>query len=236
MNIKNLIENKTVLYVLLFLSITNIIGYLYIENFDAIVLFIAVGYLSTFFSKNMIINLITPLIVTNLLFSNGSRYEGMKNTIDEEETSKKQSTKEKKESIKNKKQRKEDKECEGAECKPKKQTFSNQKLSPAPTDESNNDIKEKHIDYSATLESAYDNLQNMLGDKEMKHLSSDTKQLITQQKELMDTMQSMAPILKNANSVLETLDLGQVNGAMGSLTSLMGKIGMGSKKKINELQ
>lgn len=235
MDFKKLLENKTLLYVLLFLAITNVVGYLYVENFDAIVLFVAVGYLSTFFSKNMIVNLITPIIITNMLFSNGRRYEGMENKDDEDKKhSDKNNTKNKhnKETMKDKKHQGSDEECEGAECKPKKSSFSTQKLSPASTDNNKQKKdKERHIDYSSTLESAYDNLQGMLGDKKMSHLSDDTKKLITQQKELMDTMQSMAPILKNANSVLKTLDLGEVNGAMGSLTSLMGKIGMGTKKQ-----
>lgn len=242
MKLPELFKNKYVLYIVLFLAITNIVGYLHVENYNAIVLFIACGYLSTFFSKNMIINLLVPLVVTNLVFATKSGIEGMKNKNCE----------------KCKKCKKcvnglcEDDGCEKCECsegmetkenkkknekntqnkKDKKNGFANKKLSPSPATESEEDEVEgngKHIDYSATLEQAYDNLQNIIGDGGMQNLTKDTKDLIKQQKSLMKTMESMAPILKNANNILGGLDMSQMNNAMGSLSSLMGKVGLSGK-------
>ena len=55
-NIKSLLKDKNVLYVVLFLAVTNLFGYLMAGNFDAIMLFLVAGFASTYFSKNMIIS------------------------------------------------------------------------------------------------------------------------------------------------------------------------------------
>ncbi len=215
MDLSDLLKSKTVLYVVLFLAITNVVGYIYVQNFEAIVFFLAVAYLSTHFSKNMIVNLGVPMLVTNMIFTRRGVYEGMEN---KEDTEKEGMKKAKKEGMKKAKK-------EGME----KQKFSNRKLSPSPASESEEDAATgKRIDYSSTLEQAYDNLQDILGDGGMENLTSETRDLIKQQKSLMKTMQSMAPILKNANSVLSNVDMSQMNSAMGSISSLLGGFG-GSK-------
>ena len=65
-----------------------------LRNFDAIVFFFVVGFLSTYFSKNMIIIMIIAMISTNLLVGSkllGSYKEGMqtKDTPKKEDTKKK---------------------------------------------------------------------------------------------------------------------------------------------------
>lgn len=229
MAFKALLQSRSLLYVLLFLAISNVVGYLYLEDYQSVVMFIVVGYLSTFFSKNMIVNLLAPIIVTNVLFTSGRIMEGMKGDKDENDTDegKEDETKEAKKPTK--------KVVKKAPAKAKKpakgvsQGFTSnntRKLAPAAASESVEDEEVgKHIDYSATLEQAYDNLQNILGDGGMESLSKDTKDLIKQQQSLMKTMQSMAPILKNANGILSKLDMSQMNGAMGSISSLMSKFG-----------
>lgn len=80
LNLNSFLKDKNVLYVVLFLAITNIFGYLMLRNFDAIVFFFVVGFLSTYFSKNMIIVMIIAMISTNLLVGSkllGSYKEGI---------------------------------------------------------------------------------------------------------------------------------------------------------------
>jgi hypothetical protein len=80
LKLNSLLKDKNVLYVILFLAITNIFGYLMLRNFDAIVFFFVVGFLSTYFSKNMIVVMIIAMISTNLLVGTkllGKYKEGM---------------------------------------------------------------------------------------------------------------------------------------------------------------
>ena len=60
-----LLQNKYVLYAVLIIAILNIIGYLAAKNMDAVLFFILVGLLTTYFSRNMIIVLAICIVATN---------------------------------------------------------------------------------------------------------------------------------------------------------------------------
>ena len=84
-----LVKDKNVLYVIFFLAVCNVLGYLTVSNFDAVVLFLVVGFLTTYFSKNMIIVLLVSMITTNLFVANKKgRREGMENKEDAKEVDK----------------------------------------------------------------------------------------------------------------------------------------------------
>ena len=61
------LKNKYVLYVLLVLAIINVLGYVGLQDYDSLALFVAVGVLSTYFSKNMAVNLLLAIVVTSLI-------------------------------------------------------------------------------------------------------------------------------------------------------------------------
>lgn len=71
--ISKLLTNKYVLYIITFLAIMNVIGYMINSQYQAVVVFILVGCIMTYFSKNMIIILLTPLLFTALLISMARR-------------------------------------------------------------------------------------------------------------------------------------------------------------------
>lgn len=78
MSLKSVLQNKYVCYLVLFISIMNILGYLAIQDFDSLVVFVAIGLLSSYFSKNMIIILGSALIGTNMIYANNKIHEGFK--------------------------------------------------------------------------------------------------------------------------------------------------------------
>ena len=82
---EKLLQNKYVLYLVLFIAVTNILGYLAIEDFRSLMVFIAVAALASHFSKNMIVVLGSALIGTNVLYASSRMREGFKegNTSDE---------------------------------------------------------------------------------------------------------------------------------------------------------
>ena len=102
----------------------------------------------------------------------------------------------------------------------KKQGFRDMgnKIRPAKvnaSDELNDDeIIGKRIDYAATIEQAYDHLESMLGDKGMAGLTGETERLIKQQKTLMETLSTMAPVLETAKSTLGALNMTGLFGGM----------------------
>ena len=79
------------------------------------------------------------------------------------------------------------------------------------------------IDYAETTKQAYDNLQKMLGADGMKGLASETQKLVAQQKELVDSLGQMAPVLNSAKSTLDSLNLPDMKGITNILSTLKGK-------------
>jgi len=224
-----ILKNKYVLYVLLVLAIINVLGYVALQDYDSLALFVAVGVLSTYFSKNMAVNLLLAIAVTSLIAVNKRVVEGMKNEDDDEEEEKP-----KKKAKKAKKGKKEGMNftgCEaGTEC-PENATCNSQSdcrnitsgfqnnvppSSPSSVNEDDDEAVGDRIDYAATMEQAYDNLQTMLGDDGIKSITSETKKLVNQQKDLMKTLNSMAPVLNTAKETLSGMDLPNI-GEMGNL-------------------
>jgi hypothetical protein len=67
-----------------FLAVFNLFAYIIMNNFNAIILFILVGYITYLFSKNMAIVLLVALLITNLFMSsknNRMGREGMANGV-----------------------------------------------------------------------------------------------------------------------------------------------------------
>ena len=67
------------------------------------------------------------------------------------------------------------------------------------------------VDYASTMESAYDNLDRMLGSDSIRQLSGDTQKLMANQQKLFDTMKTMEPALASAKQMLQGLDMGGLN-------------------------
>ena len=85
MDFKLLLKNRNVLYVVLFLSVANVFHYLMAKQLDAVAFFIIIGFLSTYFSKNMIVVMLTAIISTFLLVQInllGRVQEGMEDNVD----------------------------------------------------------------------------------------------------------------------------------------------------------
>ena len=223
-----ILKNKYVLYVLLVLAIINVLGYVALQDYDSLALFVAVGVLSTYFSKNMAVNLLLAIAVTSLIAVNKRVVEGMKNEDDDEEEKPKKK-KGKKEGMKEGQTNFNG--CQaGTEC-PENATCNSQSdcrnitsgfqnnvppSSPSSVNEDDDEAVGDRIDYAATMEQAYDNLQSMLGDDGIKSITSETKKLVNQQKDLMKTLNSMAPVLNTAKETLSGMDLPNI-GEMGNL-------------------
>ena len=71
-----MLENKYVLYFVLFLTLINLLGYMILGNFNAIIFFILAAFLTANFSKNMIVVLSIPLILTSVFMVGKAVKEG----------------------------------------------------------------------------------------------------------------------------------------------------------------
>ena len=218
-NLKALLKNKIVLYVVLFFAVTNLFGYLMTRNFDAVILMLVVGIVASNFSKNMIIILGVSVLTTSFAASNGligSVVEGLDdNTKDEGDKKKK---KEKKEGL--------------LRLRPKKI-----KQSTTDDEEEEDEVvvgadeteqkgasggKQSNIDYASTLEKAYDNLDTLLNSDAINKMSDETERLGHKQKQLMKNIDKLEPMMQKAGGMLQNFD---VEGMMGKMEGMMKGLG-----------
>ena len=203
--LKSILKDKNVLYIVFFLALVNLFGYLLAGNLDAVIFFLILGYLTSYFSKNMIVVMLAAIILTNLFVS--SRYLGQKPLL---------------EGMKN--GDKDIKEVDESE------TSSN--ASPKPVDEAEEQAEatgKPNVDYSATLEAAYDNIDKLLSSDALSNMSNETQRLAEKQQKLMGNIQKLEPMMNNAAGLLDKLDTGKITQLMSNLE---GKIqGMNGGKK-----
>jgi hypothetical protein len=76
------------------------------------------------------------------------------------------------------------------------------------------------LDYAATIEQSYANLDQLLGNDSIKQLTTDTQKLMHQQQTLFNTMNQMVPVLEGAQNMLSNLN---VNGLTESLKGMVPK-------------
>ena len=88
---KNLIYNKTVLYLIFIIALMNLFLIFQENDVFSIVFFFLIGFLTTFFSKNMIVILCMSLFFTNVLkygraAAGHSRIEGFEEEMAKEKS------------------------------------------------------------------------------------------------------------------------------------------------------
>ena len=76
MKVPMLLKNKYVLYSLLLIGVVNILGYIALEDYNSMALIIILGVLSSYFSKNMSVNLLIAIVGTSLVAINNKVTEG----------------------------------------------------------------------------------------------------------------------------------------------------------------
>jgi hypothetical protein len=76
------------------------------------------------------------------------------------------------------------------------------------------------LDYAATIEQSYGNLDNLLGSDAIRQLTSDTKNLMKQQQTLFNTMNQMVPVLEGAKNMLGGFDVKGLTESLKNIGSI----------------
>lgn len=218
---RDALTNKYVLYVLLFLAMMNVIAFLATDNFISLAIFALIGVLVSYFTKNMSMVLIVTLVVSSFLHITRKTVETMVNKDD------------KKKNKKNKKEGMENQEDDFEDAAPVKESDSDEESDNE--DEKSDEApmmdkkKKGSVNHQKTIEEAYGNIENVLGNKNFKKMSKDAMTLMEQQEKLTESMNSMAPLIQNAGSLLEKMDVEAMTGMLQNL----GGMNFGGKKKKN---
>ena len=70
MKVPAFLKNKYVLYFLVLIAIVNVLGYISLEKYNSMALFVVMILLSRYFSKNTAINILIALCVTSIVTLN----------------------------------------------------------------------------------------------------------------------------------------------------------------------
>jgi hypothetical protein len=65
--VETMLHDKNVLYIVAFLAIMNFFGYVVLRDSYALLIFLSVGFITTYFSKNMTVVLLSTLLFTNFI-------------------------------------------------------------------------------------------------------------------------------------------------------------------------
>tara|TARA_Y100000996_G_scaffold378686_1_gene331498 strand:- start:80 stop:700 length:621 start_codon:yes stop_codon:yes gene_type:complete len=203
MKLKSLLKNKNFLYFVLFIAVVNTFGYLMIRDTKSVILFALVGLLTSYFTKNMIIVLLSAIVVTNLYAGSilGLRIkEGMENHGEEEHEEETES-------------------LEHSEDGKKKKKTKEKMSSLKPADYPPSGKKPK-LDPSGTLEAAYDHLDKLLDSGALDKMSTETQNLAAQQDKLLKNIDKLEPMLSRAEGMMNNMS--KMGGVKKRLDNMLG--------------
>ena len=215
--VKNLLRSKLVLYATVIFTLLNVLGYMMNKCNYTVAFFILTAFVTSLFTKNMILVLGGSIALTNTFmickvvkekFTGGYEVEGMKN---------------KKEGNENEEKKKEKKE-ENTEEKKKEEGTTTENL----TSHEDNDKEEEftgfrknnnQLDYAATVENAYGDLDKILGSDGIKNLTRDTERLMKEQQKLGKVMENMGPMVGQVKEMMKSM------GGSKGMEAMMAKAG-----------
>ena len=229
-------KSKYFLYTMLFLAISTVLGFLSMQNYRAVVLFVVVAFAMHHFTKNMGVVLLTAIIVSNII-SVKSTIEGMSG--DDAEKAKSYG-KNMSKGNKNKKSNggddaeddtendaKDDAEDDAGDDA-EDDTEKTGEEGMAPIDyKMGDDVDDDVINRKSTQQAAYSNLNKIIGGAGFEKMTKDTEELIKQQNNLAKAMNSMTPLIQNAEKMMSGLNLDKFSGMIDKLSG--GVTGAGKK-------
>ena len=92
------------------------------------------------------------------------------------------------------------------------------------------DDDEDMIDIKSTQQAAYENLNKIIGDKGFAKMTQDTEKLMSQQENLAKAMESIGPLVQNAEKMMKGLNLDKFSGMLDKLNGMMGSSPAGASQ------
>ena len=224
-----LLHSKVVLYVTAIFTLVNIFGYMMMGCTYTVTFFALAAFITSMFTKNMIIILGASLALTNTFmickvvkenssmegFQGKGKGKGKKEAMKEGADGKDHShddNKEKKEKMTTKCKDGEKWDVEEGKCV----SSSTEKMTVGYK-------KDNRLDYAATVEEAYDDLDKILGSDGIKNLTNDTEKLVKQQQQLAGLMKNMGPMVGQVKEMMASM--GGSEGMQKMMDQVSSKLG-----------
>ena len=210
----NVLTNKYVLYVLLFFAITNVLGYLAMHDYESLTLMVAIGALTHYFSRNMIVILSAAILGAVLLRGPmrsewaWTEKEGFKGKEDSDE----EESKKVKETMKV--------EEDGVDILDKKDGDIAEAANESEEDEVTGG---EQTDYASSLEKQFNSLQGIM--------KSGGKGNAMTQDNLAEQIRQLEPMLKTAEGLMTKLEGSGMLGMVERFAPMMERFIPGGNKK-----
>ena len=209
----NVLTNKYVLYILLFFAITNVLGYLAMHDYESLTLMVAIGALTHYFSRNMIVILSAAILGAVLLrgpmrsewaWTEKEGFKGKKDKEEEETTKVKETMKV---------------EEDGVDILDKKDGDIAEAVNESEEDEVTGG---EQTDYASSLEKQFNSLQGIMKSGDIGGITQDN---------LAEQMRQIEPMLKTAEGLMAKLEGSGMLNMVERFAPLMEKfIPAGNKK------
>ena len=179
---RHLLKSRLVLYFFFFLSLVNLYTFVSTGNHLFAAVFILVGFLAAFFSKNMIVILFCALVISNILrYGTHIRHmEGMEDNSNTDDTDKTKTD--------------DNSKTEDKTKLIKSIPISVETIPPKPDNKSHKKNAETPENPKAPVP------------EEIENAKADVKGLLELENELMDGIQKMQPILEKAKITIDSLN------------------------------
>ena len=169
-NKKSILHNKYILYFIFFIALGDLLILGYNNDYYSVAIFILIGFLTSFFSKNMIVIMIMAIAFTNIILIYGvdRRIEGMTSEETEEKTDEEKTDEEKTDEEKTDEEKKPDKKKKKKEKKSDENVDENSDengMLSVETNESSNKEKfgqDKNIVYTSEEDKELDKTDKMV--------------------------------------------------------------------------
>jgi hypothetical protein len=215
-----LVNNKITLYVVAIIALITLLGNIINSEFSAVLLFFLVGGIAYCFTKNMTIVLGSSILVTTVATMSRSFFFYQEGLVED--------------MCGNKTVPEAQAETSGTSGSSKTKTSETSEIPEIPAPESltpltpslvnnipNKDQMQKQLGKASEMEQAYDNLEKIMGKDNIQSISTDTKDLIKQQNELIKQLKTMTPALNDAMSSIGNLDLSKLTSMFSSATKTL---------------
>jgi hypothetical protein len=228
MKLPSIAGNDKITNIIFFVSVLNILGFIFMHNFEAVIAFVVFGLLSAYFSQDLKVILGVPLVLVNFIYILRRRgiFEGMENAKNSNppDDSAGQNV-----------------EKDNAEKKNANVTTSSSSSSsiPEPKEEpfsgGNGKKNAFRIDYATSLTNQYKDLNKILGSANIQQLTKDSKDLLNQQQQLTKAMEGMAPLVEKLVPMMQSMG-GFMNGTgvggagASQVAQMMSQMGNKNKK------
>lgn len=218
LKIKDIIKNKYLLYFVAIVAFILLINLIITNKFTGILLFYVTGLLAYYFTKNMTIVLGVAIISTffaNVLNGMFNLQEGFKEGL--EDGSGNMTNMDGSGNIAN---------MDGSgNFGNMKNGYQNQiPLNPSELSIPNKESLSKQLGKANKIESAYDNLEKVIGSNGIKSMSGDTEKLIEKQGELLKQLKELTPELNKTIDSVSKLDINSILGSFKGISNSLNNI------------